>query len=307
VIVLFAKLRKGMNSILKKISIKELSEKDLEPIIKELTDLMIQNEVGIAAAEQIGKNLKKELTSLEHSRFKDARPMVKEALRLSITSVLNDNDIPDIDLLSKINEAKGENRPFIICMLGINGTGKTTTMAKLANLFQKKKLSVVFAAGDTYRSGSIQQLGKHADKLGIRMIAHDYGGDPAAVAIDAIDHAESKGVDVVIIDTAGRMQNNINLVRELEKVVRLSEPDLKIFVGDSLAGNDVIRQASQFNQDIGIDGIIMTKIDSDAKGGAVISVAQSTKKPILFLGNGQSYDHLIEFDPDYIVKQVIPN
>ena len=303
---MFGKLRKGMNTFLKKITIKELSEKDLEPIIKELTDLMIQNEVGITAAEQIGKNLKRELTSLEHARFKDAMPVVKKALRASILSVLLDHDVPEIDILEKINEAKTENRPYIICMLGINGTGKTTTMAKLAKLFQKNKFSVVFAAGDTYRSGSIQQLGKHADNLGIRMIAHDYGGDPAAVAIDAIDHAESKGVDVVMIDTAGRMQNNVNLVRELEKVIRLSDTDLKIFIEDSLAGNDVIRQATQFNQDVGIDGIVMTKIDSDAKGGAIISVAQAIKKPVLFLGNGQSYNHLMKFDPDYIVKQVIP-
>lgn len=303
---MFGKLRKGMNSILKKITIKELTEKDLEPIIKELTNLMIQNEVGVAAAEQIGKNLKMELTSLEHARFKDAKPIVKKALRSAIISVLENHDVPEIDIIEKIKEAKEENRPYIICMLGINGTGKTTTMAKLAKLFLKNKLSVVFAAGDTYRSGSIQQLGKHADNLGIRMIAHDYGGDPAAVAIDAIDNAESKGVDVVMIDTAGRMQNNVNLVRELEKVIRLSEPDLKIFVGDSLAGNDVIRQASQFNSDVGIDGIIMTKIDSDAKGGAVISVAHTIKKPILFLGNGQSYEHLMKFDSDYIVKQVIP-
>ncbi len=305
--LLFGRLQKGMKSFLKKISVKELSEKDLKPIIDELIDLMVQNEVGISTAELIGINLKKELISLEHARFKDARPSVKEALRRSILSVLEVNLDNQLDIIPEIKKAKEEGRPYIICMLGINGTGKTTTMAKLAKLFQKNKLSVVFAAGDTYRSGSIQQLGKHAEKLGIRMIAHDYGGDPAAVAIDAIDHAESKGVDVVLIDTAGRMQNNVNLVRELEKVIRLSDPDLKIFVGDSLAGNDVIRQASQFNEDIGIDGIVMTKIDSDAKGGAVISVAQATQKPILFLGNGQSYDHLIEFDPEFIVSQVIPN
>lgn len=304
---LFGRLQSGMKSFLKKISIKELSEKDLKPIIDELVDLMVQNEVGIGTAEQIGINLKKELISLEHARFKDARPVVKDALRKSILSVLDINSEADIDILADIKKAKDEGRPYIICMLGINGTGKTTTMAKLAKMFHKNKLTVVFAAGDTYRSGSIQQLGKHAEKLGIRMIAHDYGGDPAAVAIDAIDHAESKGVDIVIIDTAGRMQNNVNLVRELEKVIRLAEPDLKIFVGDSLAGNDVIRQATQFNDDVGIDGIVMTKIDSDAKGGAVISVAQATQKPVLYLGNGQSYDHLIEFDPDFIVSQVIPN
>ena len=304
---LFGRLQQGMKSFLKRISTKELSEKDLKPIIDELVDLMVQNEVGISTAELIGVNLRNELVTLEHARFKDARPRVKEALRRSILSVLDINTDTQFDIISEIKKVKAEGRPYIICMLGINGTGKTTTIAKLTKLFQKNKFSVVFAAADTYRAGSIQQLGKHAEKLGVRMIAHDYGGDPAAVAIDAIDHAESKGIDIVIIDTAGRMQNNVNLIRELEKVIRLSEPDLKIFIGDALAGNDVIRQATQFNDDIGIDGIVMTKIDSDAKGGAVISVAHATQKPILFLGNGQSYDHLIKFDPEFIVSQVIPN
>jgi fused signal recognition particle receptor len=232
--------------------------------------------------------------------------MVSHALRNAIQDVLTVPENNEVDLMAKLLDARTEGRPFIICMLGINGTGKTTTIAKLTQHLQNHGYTVVLAAGDTYRSGSIQQLGKHADNLDVRMIAHDYGGDPAAVAIDAIDHAEAKKIDAVIIDTAGRMQNNVNLVRELEKIIRLTEPDLKIFVGDSLAGNDVIRQVNQFNEDIGIDGIIMTKLDSDAKGGAIISVAHTSQKPILFIGNGQSYDDLIPFDPQIIINEVVP-
>ncbi|MHA2253805.1 MAG: signal recognition particle-docking protein FtsY, partial [Candidatus Kariarchaeaceae archaeon] len=299
---MFGKLQKGVKNIVKKVKIKELTNKDLQPIIKELEDLMIKNEVGVETAEVIGSSLKAELISMEHKRFKSAKPMVEIALRKAINGVLDVPESNNINLFSKLEDAKSEDRPLIICMLGINGTGKTTTIAKISHLLLKEGNSVVLAASDTYRSGSIQQLGKHAEKLGVKMIAHDYGGDPAAVAVDAVDHAEAKNIDVVIIDTAGRMQNNVNLVRELEKIIRITEPDLKIFVGDSLAGNDVIRQVRQFDKDIGIDGIIMTKIDSDLKGGAVISVAHACSRPILYMGNGQSYDDLIPFDANLIIN-----
>ncbi|MCH8906866.1 MAG: signal recognition particle-docking protein FtsY [Candidatus Heimdallarchaeota archaeon] len=284
-----------------------MSEKDLKPIVDDLINLMIENEIGHESAEIIGKELIAQLISIEHTRFKTAKPLVREALRNSIAKILEVDESRQVNLFEMIEEAKSEGRPFIICILGINGTGKTTTIAKLTKLFQNKNYSVVLAAGDTYRSGSIQQLGKHADNLGVRMIAHDYGGDPAAVAIDAIDHAEAKNIDIVLIDTAGRMQNNINLIRELEKIIRLSEPDLRIFIGDSLAGNDVIRQVKQFDKDVGIDGIIMTKVDADVKGGAVITVTHAANRPVLYVGNGQGYDHLVEFDPNLIVNQVIPN
>jgi len=305
---MFDKLKNGINAIVKSIKVKELTEKDLDPIIKDLVELMIRNEVAVNTAEEIGDALRDELLHMEHSRFSSAQPMVEEALSKAVRRILEKpmEQLESVDLFKLIDEAKEEGRPFIICILGINGTGKTTTIAKLTNLLQKNNYSVVLSASDTYRAGSIQQLGSHAEKLGTKMIAHDYGGDPAAVAIDALDHAEAKHKDVVIIDTAGRMQNNVNLVRELEKIVRLTYPDLKIFVGDSLAGNDVIRQAQQFEKDIGIDGIIMTKLDSDAKGGAVISVAHVTSKPILFVGVGQSYDDLEPFDPDMIIKAVLP-
>ena len=307
---MFDKLKSGLASVVKKIKIKELGEKDLDPIIKELTELMMRNEVAVNTAEAIGQALKEELLTMEHSRFSSAKPMVEEALRKAIRRILERplKELEMVDIVAMIKEIREqEDRPFVICMLGINGTGKTTTIAKVTYMLQKEGFEVVLAASDTYRAGSIQQLGAHADKLKVKMIAHDYGGDPAAVAIDALDHAEATNKDVVIIDTAGRMQNNVNLVRELEKIIRLSEPDLKIFVGDSLAGNDVIRQAQQFEKDIGIDGIIMTKLDSDAKGGAVISVAHVTEKPILYVGVGQSYDDLKPFDPDMIMKEVLPS
>ncbi|MDH5403564.1 MAG: signal recognition particle-docking protein FtsY [Candidatus Heimdallarchaeota archaeon] len=304
---MFDKLKSGLNNVIKKLKIKDLSEKELGPVIDSLKELMIKNEVSYRTADSICIELKKELIKKEHERFKNITPIVTDALRNSVRKVLEITNVDVNDVLfNQIEKAKQEKRPYIICMLGINGTGKTTTIAKITKKLLDRKYTVVWSASDTYRSGSIQQLGKHAEKLGVRMIAHDYGGDPAAVAIDAIDHAETKGIDVVIIDTAGRMQNNVNLVRELGKIMRLTEPDLKIFVGDSLAGNDVIRQAEQFNSEIGFDGIIMTKLDSDAKGGAVISVAHITNKPILFLGVGQSYDDLKEFQPELIIKEVIP-
>jgi fused signal recognition particle receptor len=266
----------------------------------------MENEVAVKTADAIGSALKSALLSMEHGRFKSAKPMVEEALRTAVRTILEPADMEDINLFNMIDEAKEEQRAFVICIMGINGTGKTTTIAKLTHILVKKGYTVVLAASDTFRAGSIQQLGKHAENLGVRMVAQEYGSDPTSIAIDAIDHAEANGKDVVIIDTAGRMQNNVNLVRELEKIVKNTQPDLKIFVGDSLAGNDVIRQVEQFQQSIGIDGIIMTKLDSDVKGGAVISVAHTVGKPILFVGIGQSYDDLVPFDPEMIIKEVLP-
>lgn len=303
---MFNKMKSGLKGILKKIKIKELSDQDLTPIIRELIEVMIRNDVAIDTANALGEALKQELLEIEHGRFKSARPMIEEALTKAVYKILEIPEEDNIDLLAKIAEAKEEERPLIVLMLGINGTGKTTTIAKLAHLITTNNYSVVLAASDTYRAGSIQQLGKHAEKLGVKLIAQDYNSDPTAVAIDAIDHAEAKGIDVVLIDTAGRMQNNINLARELGKIVRLTEPDLKIFVGDSLAGNDVIRQAKQFNSDIGVDGIIMTKIDSDAKGGGILSVAHTIGKPIMYLGTGQAYTDLIKFEASFIVSQILP-
>jgi len=192
-----------------------------------------------------------------------------------------------------------------LLFVGVNGVGKTTNMAKLGKLFQDNKKSVVFAAADCFRSGAIQQLGKHADKLKIKMISHEYGADPAAVAYDTIEHAKSKGVDVVMIDTAGRQHSSDDLMKELQKIKRVAKPDFTIFIGDALTGNDCTTQAEQFNEKIGIDGIIISKTDTDERGGAIISAAYCTNKPVLFIGTGQKYSDLKPFNAKDILKKIL--
>ena len=192
----------------------------------------------------------------------------------------------------------------MIAFVGINGSGKTTTIAKVAQLLKKSGLSVVLAAADTFRAAAIDQLQVHADALGCKLIRHDYGADPAAVAFDAIEHAKAKNKDVVLVDTAGRLHSNTNLVDEMKKIIRVAKPHLKIFVGESITGNDCVEQARTFDEAIGIDGIILSKADIDDKGGAALSISYVTKKPILYLGVGQSYDDLQAFDKNKFLAQV---
>ena len=215
-------------------------------------------------------------------------------MRDSITGLF---DVGKIDLLSRIKSKK----PFVIVFVGVNGSGKTTTIAKMARFCQKNNLSVVIAAGDTFRAAAIDQLEVHAKNLGIKMIKQDYGSDSAAVAFDAIKHAEATGRDVVLVDTAGRLHSNVNLMDEMKKIIRVAKPDIVLFVGESITGNDCVEQAKKFNEAIGIDGIVLAKADVDEKGGAAISVSYVTKKPILYLGTGQGYDDLAEFDSRIVI------
>jgi fused signal recognition particle receptor len=210
-----------------------------------------------------------------------------------------------IDLLKAVKEKCQKNEPFIIVFVGINGTGKTTTIAKVAHLLAKKGYSVVLACSDTYRAGSIEQLEEHAKRLGIRMIKHKYGADPAAVAYDTISHAKAHGINVVLIDTAGRMQTNKNLMSELEKIKRIVNPDLTLLTVDSLTGNDAVMQAEEFHKSVGIDATILTKVDADVKGGSALSVTYVTQKPILYIGVGQRYDDLEEFNPEKFVQMIL--
>ncbi|MCH8987033.1 signal recognition particle-docking protein FtsY [Patescibacteria group bacterium] len=194
-------------------------------------------------------------------------------------------------------------RPFgLILVTGPTGSGKTTTIAKIADLLNKNKISSVLAASDTFRAASIEQLQIHADKLGIKLIKHDYGSDPAAVAFDAIKHAKAKNIDVVLIDTAGRLHSNENLMQEMKKIIRVSKPNLKIFVGEAITGNDCVEQAKTFDEAVGIDGIILAKADVDEKGGTAISISYVTKKPIMYLGTGQEYSDLKEFEPNLVTE-----
>ena len=258
----------------------------------------MENNVAVEVIEKIKDDLKEQLVEKPITRTKVAET-ISSSLKTSIEDLFQKNDI---DLIQQI-KGKRE-KPYVIAFFGINGSGKTTSIAKLANMLKDKKISCVLAASDTFRAASIEQLQQHADKLGIKMIKHDYGSDPAAVAFDAIKHAKAKGIDAVLIDTAGRMHSNTNLIDEMKKIIRVAKPDLKIFVGESITGNDCIEQAKTFNDAVGIDGIILAKADVDEKGGAAVSVSYVTKKPILFLGTGQKYSDLQVFDPEIVIKSL---
>jgi fused signal recognition particle receptor len=183
----------------------------------------------------------------------------------------------------------------------VNGSGKTTTIAKMVKLFQDNNMKCVIAASDTFRAAAIQQLEEHANRLKVKLIKHDYGADPAAVAYDAIEHAKAKDLDVVFIDTAGRLHSNTNLMDEMKKIIRVAKPDMKIFIGESITGNDCVEQAKQFNEAVGIDAIILSKADVDEKGGAAISVSYVTGKPIIYIGTGQEYNDLEKFDKKLVL------
>jgi fused signal recognition particle receptor len=208
-----------------------------------------------------------------------------------------------IDLIDRIKSHYSQG-PFVILFLGTNGTGKTTTIAKMANLLRKNGISVVLAAADTHRAGAMEQLQEHGKRLGVKVIAQKYGADPSAVARDAIEYATKHAIEVTLIDTAGRMNNSKPLMNELNKVVRVTKPDMKIFIGDAFTGNDAIDQAKKFYNYTEFDGVIMTKMDVDTKGGSAISISYITSKPILYVGTGQGYDDLQSFDSEKFIEKL---
>lgn len=207
-----------------------------------------------------------------------------------------------IDLIKEIKESQ---KPYKILVLGPNGAGKTTSIAKITYLLQKHNLSCVWAASDTFRSGAIDQLNEHAEKLNVKVIKQQYGADPAAVAYDALQSANANKNDVILIDTAGRQETNKNLMEELKKIERVIKPNLKIYVGEAYTGQGLLEMAKDFNEKVGIDAFILTKIDADAKGGTTISLLYKLKKPILFVGTGQEYSNLENFTPEFILNRII--
>ena len=290
---------KGFFSAIKeKIVTTKINEEQFEKLFWDLELALMENNVAVEVIEKIKNDLKGELVEKPVKRTK-VKEIIQGTLKSSIGQLF---EVHNINLIEEIKNKK--EKPYVIAFFGINGSGKTTSIAKIANMLKEKKISCVLAASDTFRAASIEQLQEHADKLGIKIIKHDYGSDPAAVAFDAIKHAKAKGIDAVLIDTAGRMHSNVNLIDELKKITRVAKPDLKIFVGESIAGNDCVNQATEFNEAVGIDGIILAKADVDEKGGAAVSVSYVTKKPILFLGTGQKYSDLQVFDSEVIVKNL---
>jgi fused signal recognition particle receptor len=300
---MFDKLKRAFSNAAKSISQKELSEKDLDESLFDLHVALLESDVSQEVIDDLSIQIKNNLVGMKIQKNETAEKIIASTLKNNFLEILS--KAGSIDLLGLIQEKKQKKGgPFIIVFLGINGTGKTTTVAKFANLLKKNGFSVVIAAADTHRAGAIEQITTHAENLSIKIISQRYGADPSAVSRDALEYAKKHYVDVVLIDTAGRMQNAKNLMYEIGKIVKVIKPDIKLFVGDSLAGNDTINQAREFFSYTEFDGAILTKSDADAKGGAAISISYITSKPILYLGMGQGYDDLVFFNKEKFVDTV---
>jgi fused signal recognition particle receptor len=300
---LFDKLRQGLKGIIDKISTSGLTEKDLDPVLWDLQLQLMGSDVSMEVAERVCAELKQRLLGSEAPRFGNKSGVVREALRESIAAVLNGQQT--VDLLRLASEYRKRGEPFSVMFVGINGTGKTTTIAKVARLLMDHGFTVVLASGDTYRAGAIEQLEEHGRRLGVKVIRHNYGSDSAAVGFDAVQHAKAQGINVVLIDTAGRMQTNRNLMDELRKVKRVVQPSLTIMILDSLIGNDATEQAMTFNKAVGFDAAILTKVDADAKGGSSLSVSYLTGKPVIYVGVGQGYGDLQAFDAGWFAEKLL--
>ena len=287
----FARLTSKTNST-------TLTQELFDELFENLEMLLLENNVALSVVDKIRTDMKKDLLNIEIKKA-DVENEIKQSLKNSIKNIL----LEPFDLIDKIKDKK-EKDPFVILFFGINGSGKTTTISKISNLLNENNITNILAAGDTFRAASIEQLKKHGDKLGVKVISQNYGSDPAAVGFDAIQYAKSHGIKVVLLDTAGRMHTKSDLIREMEKIVRVTNPDLKIFVAESITGNDATEQAKAFQEAFGLDASILTKADVDEKGGTAISIGDVTQKPILFLGTGQEYKDLEKFSPEEIAENL---
>jgi len=276
-----------------------ISGEKLDAILGDLEIILLESDVAFPVVQKIKKVVKKDLEGRKVKIGLNIGEVIEDSLRRAVRKVLLTDEPINFD--EYIQKAE---KPAVLMFVGINGTGKTTAIARVAHRLLRNGHSCVIAAGDTFRAGAIEQLEKHAENLRVRLVKHQAGSDPAAVAFDAIEHAKARKKDVVLLDTAGRMQTNINLMDEMKKIKRVAEPDMIIFVGDALAGNDAVAQAKAFDEAVGIDAAILTKIDADAKGGAALSIAYAVGKPILFVGTGQNYEDLVRFNSKWMVNRL---
>ncbi len=300
---MFDKLKKAFSRAAKGVAQKELTEKVLDDVLLDLQISLLESDVAQEVVDDLSAKLKKELLGLKLEKEQEASAIVQSKLRMALAAIFAQTT--KFDLIEKIKMKKeAKSGPFVIVFLGINGTGKTTTVAKIANLLRKAGFSVVIAAGDTHRAGAIEQLEQHTNRLSLKIVKQRYGADPSSVGRDAYDHAKKNHIDIVLMDTAGRMQTSKNLMDEMGKIVRVVKPDVKLFIGDALAGNDTINQAREFYQYTNFDGAILTKVDADAKGGSAISIAYITSRPIVYIGMGQGYDDIISFDSSKFIESL---
>ena len=276
--------------------------KVLDDLLEELEWMLLESDISSEAVTSVLDALRKSLIGARLRRGAELAKVLEAALKRALRNLLSAGywDF-DASIQSFLDQGDA---PVVVMLVGVNGTGKTTTAAKIAHRLQSNGHSVIAAAGDTFRAGAIQQLESHCENLGIRCISSQRGGDAAAIARDAIESAKAKNIDVVLVDTAGRMQNKTNLMKELEKVRRVANPHLVLFVGDALAGNDAVDQAKMFQEMMRFDGAVLSKMDTDAKGGAGLSIAFATGRPIVFAGIGQGYDDLLQFNPDWLLDEM---
>jgi fused signal recognition particle receptor len=277
---------------------RKIKDKDLEESLWDLEIALLESDVAVSVSDEIVATVKKELVGTKRKWRQDVGALVEQALRDGILKVLDVNGLDFDEII------KNTPKPVTVVFTGINGTGKTTTIAKLAYRLKNQGYSVVLAAGDTYRAGALEQIERHAENLGVKLVKHKQGADPAAVIYDAVQYARAKHKDVVLADTAGRIHTNVNLMNQLKKIERVIDADLVVFVDEALAGNDAVERALQFNATMAIDGSILTKVDADSKGGTAISIAHATNKPILFLGIGQNYEDMVKFDPQWLIARL---
>ncbi len=278
----------------------KLSEKEISEFLQEFELSLLEADVSIVSAENICKDLKEKLVAASFSKenpLEDIKEHIRESLKTQLEI--------DCDINNYIEKTKKENLPFVIMFIGPNGAGKTTTISKFAYHYKQKGKSVVLASGDTFRAGSIDQLEKHAEAIGVKIVKQNYGSDPAAVAFDAVTSAKAGKIDYVFIDTAGRQENNINLMQELKKIKKVVNPNLTIYIGEAQAGQAIVDQVSGFEKEIGVDGVILTKLDTDPKGGVAISILNELKKPIFYVGTGQTYNDLEKFSPQFIIDRIV--
>jgi fused signal recognition particle receptor len=301
---MFDRLKQAFSAVTSAVREKQLSDADLDEIVFNFQLSLIESDVAQTVAEALTNEVKKSLAGTRVDRSADPSEVVGQRLSAVLETAFT--KAGSVDLVANAKEKmKATGEPYVILFLGINGTGKTTTVAKLASFLKGRGLSVVAAAGDTHRPGAIEQLTEHAGRLSLKVIAQRYGADPAAVGRDGVLYAKAHHADCLLIDTAGRMQTNQNLMEEMSKIVRVVKPDFRLFVADALTGNDAVSQAELFNQHVGFDGAILTKADADVRGGAALSIVYSTGKPVLFLGVGQGYDDLAQFDTQKFLRSLV--
>jgi fused signal recognition particle receptor len=289
--------KRGIFGLRERITTRKLSERDIDGFFDESEAEFLKNNVALDVLDFFRKNLKERLAGMPIKRTQ-ATKLISRVFGETLFEIVDQGEVD----LEKMIRSK---RPLLMVFLGFNGSGKTTSIARVASYLMKKGFRPVLAAGDTFRAASIEQLEVHGKKLGLRVIKHQYGSDSAAVVFDAMKFAEANKHDVVLADTAGRIHTDKNLMDELRKVVRVNRPDLKVLVVDSLTGNDAVEQAEQFHGAVGVDAVMMTKTDVNPKGGSLLSVCYAIKKPILFLGTGQGYGDIVKFDPKKFVKEML--